>query len=86
MSELNKSQIKEIAIKLKPFGKKHRELQLKFSEEIEKLKEEMNNSLDFGINLEFFYVDGECVGVGAENYSDRKNFPLIYDKELDEWN
>jgi hypothetical protein len=36
-----------------------------------------------GIPLEFFYMDGECVGIRARDYEDRKKFPLIHDMELE---
>ena len=42
----------------------------------------MNKNLKLGIEFEFFYSDGECVGIGAANYSDRKKFPLIHDTKL----
>ena len=32
--------------------------------------------------LEFFWIDGEPVGIGAVNYADRKRFNLIHDTEL----
>ena len=35
--------------------------------------------VDLEVVLEFFWVDGECVGIGASDYSDRKKFPLIQD-------
>jgi len=44
----------------------------------------MNKRLKLDIALEFFYCDGECVGIGAEDYSERKRFPLIHDSELEE--
>ena len=39
-------------------------------------------------DLEFFYVDGECVGIGHSDFKRRhsKNkdyFPLIHDRELE---
>jgi len=42
----------------------------------------MSKKIGLEIDLEFFYVDGECVGIGAVNWGDRKKFPLIHDSEL----
>ena len=42
----------------------------------------MTKKAGLGIELEFFNVDKECVGIGASNMPDRKKFPLIYDSEL----
>jgi len=36
------------------------------------------------MDLEFFYVDGECVGIGAANWNDRKACPLIQSCELED--
>ena len=82
MGKLNKRQIKSITKKLKPFWVKLSELQKKFYKEQGRLQKEMNKSMRFGVKLEFFYVDGECVGIGAERYSKRKNFPLIPDSDF----
>ena len=64
------------------FWRKQNELWIKFDKEQERLQREMSKEINLGIDLEFFYVDGQCVGIGAENYSDRKNFPLIHDSYL----
>src|SRR3989344_4572406 len=48
----------------------------------ERLQKEMSKKIGLEIDLEFFYVDGECVGIGAVNWGDRKKFPLIHDSEL----
>ena len=42
----------------------------------------MNRKIKSKVELIFFYVDGEPAGIGAENYSDREDFPLIHDTEL----
>ena len=75
---------KKLIERLKPFWKKYWKLNGEFSKKIRKLEEEMNKKSGQKINLEFFYVNGECCGIGAENYSDRKRFPLIQDTELRE--
>ncbi len=49
---------------------------------MDNLEKNMTKDINLGIKLEFFYVDGECVGIGAANYSDRNKFPLIHDSEL----
>lgn len=82
MKKLNKKQIKEITEKLKPFWERYRELRTSFFDKEEKLEKEMNKKMNLKIALEFFYVDWECVGIGAENFNDRKDFPLIHDSEL----
>ncbi|MEI6058793.1 MAG: hypothetical protein WCP89_03405 [archaeon] len=82
MKKINKKEIKEITEKLKPFWKKYVKIQNNFYKKIRNLQEEMNKKVRNRTNLEFFYVDGECVGIGAERYSDRKHFPLIHDREL----
>ena len=48
------------------------------------LEKEMTYEAGLGIELEFFYVDGECVGIGASKIEDRKKFPLIHDSELND--
>lgn len=68
---------------LKPFFEKRNKLYLNFLKREVVLQTKMNEKLRLGINLEFFYCDGVCVGIGAENYSDRKTFPLIHDSDLE---
>ena len=82
MKKLNQEKIKKIIKKIKPFWKKYSQLRLKHFKELRLLEEKMNKEIKEGIDLEFFYVDGECVGIGAENYLDRKKFPLIQDREF----
>lgn len=74
---------KELIEKLKPYWEEHLRFRGEFYKKEEKLQKEMNKNLKLGIELEFFYSDGECAGIGAANYSDRKKFPLIHDTELD---
>jgi len=70
----------EIIEKLKPFWKKRQELQIRFRKQEEKIEKEMSKALKK--KIEFFYVDGECCGIGAQTFEDRKKFPLIHDSEL----
>ena len=84
MKKLTKIQIGKITDILKPFWRKQNELWIKFDKEQERLQREMSKEINLGIDLEFFYVDGQCVGIGASDFSERKNFPLIYDSILDE--
>lgn len=42
----------------------------------------MSKKTKVGIELEFFRCDGEVIGVGAKEFSDRKKFPLLQDQEL----
>lgn len=68
--------------KLKPYWKRLEELELEHSRNVRILENRMNSKIKPKVKLEFFYVDGEIVGIGAENYSDRKNFPLIDESDL----
>ena len=76
---MSDKKLKEIKRKLKPFWKRYLELQSNYHKRIKSLEKIMNNKLKLKTKLEFFYVDGECVGIGAEDYADRKYFPLIQD-------
>ena len=80
MKKLNAKERDEYIKKLRPFWKKRQELVSKFSKEQRKLEKEMNKN--FKVDLEFFYTDGECCGIGAEHFDDRKWFPLIMDSEF----
>jgi hypothetical protein len=82
MKKLNKEKIKEITKKLKPYWKEYWKIWGKFSKKSGKLQKKMNQKLKLNPELEFFYVEGECVGIGASNYEARKFFPLIHDSEL----
>jgi len=82
MKKFNKQEIKQITKRLKPFWKKYWLASNKFNNEVIVLEKKMNRELSLDTELEFFYVDGECAGIGAKNYSDRESFPLIHDSEL----
>ena len=73
---------RNLIIKLKPFWKKYLKLQEEFYEKEYKLKKKINKKIKSKVKLEFFKVDGECCGIGAENFEDRKEFPLVSDNEL----
>lgn len=75
---------RELIKRLKPFWEEHSKLIAEFYKKEAKLEEKMNKKLKLKIKLEFFYCDGECCGIGAEDFSQRKNFPLIQDSQLDE--
>jgi len=68
--------------KLTPFWKRYWEKEEKFRNEVAELEEEMSKAVSLSVDLEFFHVDGECVGVGASGIDDRKKFPLIRDSEF----
>ena len=68
--------------KLGPFWKRYWEKEGKFRGEITKIEKEMTKKAGLGIELEFFNVDKEYVGIGASDFADRKRFPLIHDSEL----
>ena len=67
---------------LKPFWEKRDKLMTEFSKKEAELEAEMNKKVNLGIKLEFFYNDGEAVGIGASDFSDRRKFPLIHDLDL----
>ncbi len=77
---------KEKAIsKLRPFWKRYREKENEFMRAIAVLEKEMTEKSGLGVELEFFHVDNECVGIGASQIEDRKKFPLIHDSELNDF-
>ncbi len=82
MKKLTKKELIKIIDKLKPFWKKQEKAYSEFLKKQRKIENEINKKLNSNIKLEFFYCDGECAGIGAENYSDRKFFPLIQDSDL----
>jgi len=86
MKKPTKQKMHDLKIKLKPFWNKRRKLESNFHKKEDKLQKEMNDKLNLDVELEFFYVDGECVGIGARDYNKRKNFPLVHDSELEEEN
>ena len=83
MKKLNEKEKEEFIQKLRLFWKKYQDLSDEHFKKLIILEREMNKKVKAKINLEFFYVDGECVGIGAENYSDREWFPLIQDREFE---
>ncbi|MBU4069866.1 MAG: hypothetical protein KJ646_02700 [Nanoarchaeota archaeon] len=83
MNKLDKQQIKEITKKLKLFFEKYRKLESEFFKDKENIEKEMSKKIG-KMDLEFFYVDGECVGIGAANWNDRKACPLIQSCELED--
>jgi len=79
---MEKDKIKRLTKKLKPYWKEYWKIWEKFSDDINELEKRMNKELNLKPELEFFHANGECVGIGAENYRARKNFPLINGGEL----
>lgn len=73
---------KRVTENLRPFWKRYRKEYKKFVIEVNKLEKEMTKKSKLGIDLEFFKVEGECVGIGASEFIERKKFPLISDSEL----
>jgi len=86
MEEPQINEKKKLIDKLKKFWKEHLRNEADFFKKKRKIEKEMNKVVGLGVDVGFFYVDGECVGIGADNFSDRKNFPLIHDSELWEEN
>ena len=70
--------------KLKFFWKRYWKKKGRFRGSIIDLEKEMTNEAGLGIELEFFYVNSECVGIGASKIEDRKKFSLIHDSELND--
>ena len=75
---------KELIKTLKPYWEKQINLYYGYSIKLHNLQVEMNKEIKCKYPLEFFFVDGEIVGIGAKNWEDRKHFKLIFDTELDE--
>ncbi len=82
MKKLNKKELEEITLQLKPYWVEYENLLIEHSQKVRELEDKMNKEIKPKTKLEFFYCDGECVGIGAENYSDREFFPLIGDSKL----
>ena len=82
MKKMSKKEMSNLIEKLKPYWKKLRNLETEHSHKVRILEKRMNRKVKPKVKLEFFYVDGEIVGIGAEDYSDRKNFPLIQDEDI----
>jgi len=70
--------------KLKPYWKEYEEIANVFSKKTRELEEKMNKELKTEIELEFFYCDGSCVGIGAGFEEDRDEFPLIEYHDFEE--
>ncbi len=68
--------------KLSPYWKEYLKAESEHSKKIIKLERNMNEKVKPFKKLSFFYVEGECVGIGAENYEDREKFPLIHDSDF----
>lgn len=77
MKKLTKKEISKIKKQLKPFWDEHINARAKYFDKLEKIEKEMNKKLNLNIDLEFFHVDGEIVGIGAQRFENRKFFPLI---------
>ena len=79
---MNKKELIEI---LKPYWKKVRKIQMNYFTKLNDLEIDLNKKLKrYNLpKLSIFHVDGEPVGIGADNYSDRKNFELIHDSDLE---
>ena len=63
MKKLSKVEIKKITKRLKPYWKEYWKIWNEFLEKSNNLEKKMNNELNLNSELEFFYVDGECVGI-----------------------
>jgi hypothetical protein len=76
---MNKSLIEA----LKPFWKEREAYLDAFYEFEEAITKEMNEKVNGCPELEFFYVEGYAVGIGATHLKDRKKFKLIHNSELE---
>lgn len=68
---------KKLIKQLKPYWKEVRKLESKFYKQLYKLQDKMRKETNIK-GLEFFYCDGENVGIGNES----RDMELIYDHEL----
>jgi hypothetical protein len=82
MEKINKDKLKKITEQLKPYWRNYWKIWKEFSDKTHELEIKMNDKIKINTPLEFFYVDGECVGIGALNFEDRESFPLIQDRDL----
>ena len=71
---------KETIKLLKKYWEKRNIIQRDFIHKEFKIEEAMSKAV--GKELEFFYVDGECMGIGAKDFNERFKFPLIHEDEL----
>ena len=67
---------------LKPYWKKREELMSAFRKNEVALGRLMNQELDPPVELEFFYNDDGCCGIGAVDYVNRDKFTLIHNSDL----
>ncbi len=75
---------KKLVKKLRLYWEEYEIARRTFIGKLMKIENKMNKDLK-GLKLpklEFFWIDGEPVGIGAVNYADRKRFNLIHDTEL----
>lgn len=83
MKKISKKEIQKIADKLKPFWNELKKLEENYLIKIRALENRMNKKVKAKTKMEFISCDGDFCGIGAENYLDRRWFPLIHDTELD---
>ena len=67
---------------LKPYWKKREELMSAFRKNEVALGRLMNQELDPPVELEFFYNDDGCCGIGAVEYVNKDKFTLIHNSDL----
>ncbi|MFH0836701.1 MAG: hypothetical protein V1870_01085 [Candidatus Aenigmatarchaeota archaeon] len=77
---MNSKEKKEWIKKLKPFWKRREKIASELFRKEHAIQQEMCKKL--GEDLEFFYCDGECVGIGHTDFRKRNKFPLFNDSEL----
>ena len=77
-------QNKELIKKLKPYWAKLNEFEAYHNEKIYWLEKKINKELKPKVELDFFRVDGEIVGIGARDMEYRKDFALVHRDELEE--
>lgn len=74
---------KDLIKRLIPFWKEQEKALGSYFKKLEKIEKKINK-IKLKYPLEFFFVEGNCVGIGARNYEDRKKVSLIHDTELNE--
>lgn len=78
-----KEEREEWTSKLQPYWDSFWKVEKEFREKISLIEQKMNNEIKPFVPLNFFWCDGECSGIGAENMKDRDNFPLLHFTEFD---
>ena len=72
-----KEEREEWTKKLQPYWNEFWKVQNEFVKKTAEIEKKMNSKIKPFVQLGFFWCDGECVGIGAEDIDDRSKFPLL---------